>query len=108
MTDGKLIDEQVEAIGQALDVIRDAVKLLETAIGEERKEHRKLLPEVTTPTQRAGLVGWLLGLGVEMTTSQVANICGFSQRAARDLMSQLGEVLPIEREGWRWKVKTAE
>ena len=110
MTDDKeLTDEQIEAITRHVgDLVANAEALLR--LGEEVRRQRtgEPRPLATSPTQRAALVTWLLAEGVELTTNDVADLCQFSQRAAQDLMQQLSEVLPIERERRFWRAKSEE
>jgi len=62
-----------------------------------------------TTQQRAGAVAFSLALGKKMTTADIAEMCGFTQRAARDLVRQIEKVLPIERnEAGEWGITWAE
>ena len=55
-------------------------------------------PPPETATERAALLGYLLGMGHRLTVKQVAEMCGISPRGARALLSRASRPLPIDRD----------
>ena len=61
-------------------------------------------PPPETATERAALIGYLLGLGHRLTVKQVAEMCNISRRGARALLARASRPLPIDRdENGEWR-----
>lgn len=56
-----------------------------------------------TPTERVAYVAFMLAEGAEYSTAEVAHKCGISLRGAYALMNKASRVIPIYKEGTRWK-----
>jgi len=61
-------------------------------------------PPPETATERAALIGYLLGMGHRLTVKQVAEMCNISRRGARAMLTRGSRPLPIDRdENGEWR-----
>lgn len=60
------------------------------------------------PTERVGVVVWLLGRGHKFTTLEVSRIAGITPRGALMMMDKLCRVLPMTRDGAIWMMVDEE
>ena len=56
-----------------------------------------------TSQERAMLVAWELSSGAELAVRDVMRLTGLRSRAARRLLSLACRVLPVFKEGRRWR-----
>jgi response regulator of citrate/malate metabolism len=101
--------EKILAEAQLLDEVRElaAIELRQVGIDldqaevEARAKVEALAEELEkglATRQKAAVVTWLLAQGEALTSADVAELCDFSIQSARELLRQLEEVLPIERQ----------
>ncbi|MCS7260606.1 MAG: hypothetical protein NZ765_07480 [Anaerolineae bacterium] len=57
-----------------------------------------------TPSERAARLAYLLALGRRMTTAEVAEALGCSERQARKLLNGLSRVLPLTCIKGHWQL----
>ncbi len=60
--------------------------------------------DATTPTERIGLVAYLLAQGHTTTTRQLATDLGLTEHGARKMLEKLSRVLPLVNDGGIWRV----
>lgn len=56
-----------------------------------------------TVTERAAFIGWRLMAGDTWTTAEVASLMGMSWDGADKLLNRIALILPIYRDGSRWR-----
>lgn len=61
--------------------------------------------KLDTVTERAALIGYLIGRGYTFTAGEVADFCGMTDRGARALLARCsGRAVPMYRdENWIWR-----
>jgi predicted DNA-binding transcriptional regulator YafY len=57
-------------------------------------------PEITT--ERVAVIVYLLARGRRFRTSEVADLCGVTQRGAYAIMARISRVVPLTLDGGEW------
>lgn len=58
-------------------------------------------PEITT--ERVAVIVYLLARGRRFRTSEVADLCGVTQRGAYAIMARISRVVPLVLDSGEWK-----
>jgi hypothetical protein len=62
-------------------------------------------PDPETPSERVALVVWyMMGLGVALSTREVADLVGINRSSAYCLMARISRVIPIYLDAGVWRV----
>lgn len=60
--------------------------------------------DATTPTERIGLVAYLLAQGHTTTARQLAGDLAITEHGARKMLEKLSRVLPLINDGGVWRI----
>ena len=60
--------------------------------------------DATTPTERIGLVAYLVAMGHTTTARQMATDLGITEHGARKMPEKLSRVLPLVNDGGVWRI----